>query len=306
MQENNGRRNPFLLAPAIVLVLLAFFGIVSFIPLGRGFVPYIIAIVAVLLVFGMAIAAAVYLRGTGWTARCLAHGRKGSFLLCISAAGMMMVQSVGIRSFLIENFYDYRIFELYGMRFESATDSLGSFLLIFFALALLPAVLEGIFFRGFLMHEYRYAGVFLSILVSSFLYAMTGMSIANFPVYFINGVLLSAVAFLSGSVAYSVLVHVMYALFALSFEKYIFFIAEETRTLIFLVLAAVGLLSAIGFCGSAEKLLRQRGEDEERAPIRLKKGRALVILKDILAAPLLWADTLCFILICVLHILLDA
>ena len=306
MQENNGRRNPFLLAPSIVLVLLAFFGVLSFIPLGNGFVPYIIAIVSELIIFGGAIAASVYLRGTGWTKRCLAHGPKGSFLLCISAAGMMMVQSVGIRSFVIENFYDYRIFELYGMRFESATDSFGSFLWVFAALAVIPAVLEGVFFRGFLMHEYRYGGVFLSILVSSFLYAMTGMSIANFPIHFINGVLLSSVVFLTGSVVYSVLAHVAYALFALSVEKYIFFIAEETRTLIFLVLVAVGLLSAIGFCGSAERLLRQRGEDEERAPIRLKKGRFLVVLKDMLTAPMLWADVGCFVLVCLLHILLDA
>ena len=141
---------------------------------------------------------------------------------------------------------------------------------------------------------------------SSFLYAMTGMSIANFPVYFINGVLLASVVFLTGNLAYSVLAHVMYALFALSFEKYIFFIALETRILIFLVLVALGLLSAIGFCGSAERLLRQRGEEEERAPIRLKKGRFFVILKDMITAPMLWADVFCFGLVCVLHIFLDA
>ncbi len=306
MQENNGRRNPFLLAPAIVLGVLVLFGVMSFIPIGKGTVSYIIAIVSVLLVFGIAIAASVYLRGAGWTARCLVRGKKGSFLLCLSASGMMMVQSVGIRSFLVEDFYDYRIFSLYGMSFESATDSFGAFLLVFLALALLPAVLEGLFFRGFLMHEYRYGGAFLSILASSFLYAMTGMSLANFPIHFINGVLLSSVVFLTGGLSYSVLTHVIYALFALSFEKYIFFIAEETRILIFLVLVAMGLLFAIGFCGSAERLLRQRGEDDERAPIRLKKGRFFVVLKDICTAPMLWADVFCFLLICVLHIVFDA
>ena len=306
MQENNGRRNPFLLAPAIVLGVLVLFGVMSFIPIGKGTVSYIIAIVSVLLVFGIAIAASVYLRGAGWTARCLVRGKKGSFLLCLSASGMMMVQSVGIRSFLVEDFYDYRIFSLYGMSFESATDSFGAFLLVFLALALLPAVLEGLFFRGFLMHEYRYGGAFLSILASSFLYAMTGMSLANFPIHFINGVLLSSVVFLTGGLSYSVLTHVIYALFALSFEKYIFFIAEETRILIFLVLVAMGLLFAIGFCGSAERLLRQRGEDEERAPIRLKKGRFFVVLKDICTAPMLWADVFCFLLICILHIVFDA
>ena len=308
MQENKGRVNPFLLAPALVLPILLLFGILSFIPAisGNGTASYIIAIFSVLLVFGLAIGASFYLRGAGWISRCFAKGKRGSFLLCLSASGMMMVQSAGIRSFLMENFYDYRAYLLYGISFESATDSTGEFLLMLFALVLLPVFLEEIFFRGFLMQEYRYCGVFLSIIISSALYAVTGISFADFPIYFLNGILLSAVTFLTGNLFYSVLAHLLYSVFALSFEKYLFFIATETRILIFLVLVAFGLFSAIGFCGSAEKILRQRGENEERIPIRLKKGRFFMILRDVLAAPMIWADVFCFVLICVLHIFLDA
>jgi membrane protease YdiL (CAAX protease family) len=257
-------------------------------------------------VFGIAIALSFTLRGAGWLSGCLGHHMDGSLALCLSASCMMMVQSVGIRSFLTENFYDYRSYSLYGMTLESATDSIGAFLLMFFVFGVLPAIAEGILFRGFVLHEYRYGGVLISIGISSFLYAMTGMSLADLPVYFINGVLLSAVVFLTGNLFYSVLSHSLYVLFVLSLEKYIFFIALETRILIFLVLVMAGLLSAVCFCGSAEKLLRQKGENEARAPIRLKKGKFFVIFKDILSAPMLWADAACFLLICVLHILLDA
>lgn len=308
MQENKGHRNPFLLAPALILPILVPFGAMSFIPAlpGKGMVANIVALVSVLLLFGCAIAASFYLRGAGWMAVCFGNAKKGSFLLSLSAAGMMMVQSAGIRSFLTENFYDYRIYSLYGVAFESKTDSIGSFVLTFVALAVVPVLMEEVLFRGFLLHEYRYGGAFLSILVSSLLYAMVGMSLADLPVYFLNGVLLSAVVFLTGNLFFSVLSHLLYALFALSLEKYLFFIATETRLLIFLVLVALGLASAIGFCGSAEKILRARGENEERMPVRLKKGKFFVILRDILAAPMLWADAVCFAVICALHIFLDA
>lgn len=308
MQENKGRQNPFLLAPTLVLAILVIFGILSFIAIGggEGYGGYIVAVAVILLVFGMTIAMAVFLRGTGWIARCFGSGKSGSFLLCLTASGMMMVQSVGIRSFLTENFYDYRLYSLYGMSFKSTAESNTELLLMIFAVVLLPVLVEEIFFRGFLTYEYRYGGVFLSVVFSSFLYAMTGMSLADFPILFLNGVLLSAVVFLTGNLFYSVLAHLLYAVFALSFEKYIFFIAEETRILIFLVLVALGLLFAIGFCGSAEKILRQRGENEERMPTRLKKGKLFIILRDIFATPMIWADVFVFVLICILHIFLDA
>ena len=145
----------------------------------------------------------------------------------------------------------------------------------------------------------------LSVAVSSLLYALTGMSLVDFPILFLNGILLSMVVFLTGNLFYSVLAHLLYAIFALSFEKYIFFIAKETRILIFLVLVALGLLFAVGFCGSAEKILRQRGEDEERMPVRLKKGKLFIILRDIFATPMIWADAFVFVLVCILHIFLD-
>ena len=306
MQENKGRRNPFLLAPALVLVIQVLFGGLSFISIhnAEGKWVYAIGIASALLIFGFAIALGFSLCGSGWMTRCFGRGKKGGFLLCISAAGMMMVQSAGIRSFLVENYYDYRIYSLYGMSFESSTDSAGEFLLMFFALGVIPVLLEEIFFRGILIYEYRYGGVFLSVVISSFLYAMMGMSLADFPVFFLNGVLLSWVVFLTGNLLYSVLAHLLYALFALSFEKYLFFIALETRILIFLVLVAIGLFAAIGFLGSAEKILRQKGENEERIPVRLKKGKIFVVLKDIFSSPMIWANIGCFALICTLHIVL--
>jgi membrane protease YdiL (CAAX protease family) len=277
----------------------------SFVPFGDGIVGYIVAAASTMIVFGLAIGLSIYFGSGKWFGRCFGAHKKGSFALSLSCSAVMMMQSAMIRSFLIGERYDYRAFSLYGMSFESAADSTGAFLLMFAVLAVLPSLAEGIFFRGFLMYEYRYGGVALSVIMSSFLYAMTGMSLWHFPVYFVNGVLLSVNVFLTGNLFYSILSHLLYGFFALSVEKYFFFTAQETPALSFLVMAAIGLLAVIWFFGSAEKILRQRGECEERMPVRLKKGRCFVVLADIFSAPMIWTDIGCFVLICALHILLD-
>jgi len=305
MQENNERQNPFLLVPFFMLVLLTVFGIVSFIPFGKGIAAYITAVISVLLVFGGVVALAFYLRGGKWLGACLRSRAGGGFSLCFFAACLMMLQSVLICSFLIGELYDYRVYSLYGIPCDAVTDSFGAFLLIYLVLAVLPAFLEGFLFRGFFMYEYRHGGVLLSVLVPSLLCGMLGMSFAEFPIRFLNSVLLCAVVFLTGNIFYSVLSHLIYGLFALSLEKYLMFIAKETPALSFLVLAALGLFFVICFCGSADKILRQRAEKEERAPVRWRKGKIFTVLGDIFSAPMIWADVFGFALIGILHIFLD-
>ena len=305
MQENNERRNPFLLAPAVTLAVLIVFGVLSFIPFGKGIVAYIVAVGSALIVFGGLVFATFRLRGGKWWNACTQSRARGGWAIALSAAGVMMVQSAMIRSFLIGDAYHYRTYSFYGITLDVHTDSFGLFLLIFVMLAVLPAVWEGLLFRGFLMHEYRYGGVWVSAVLSSLLYAMTGLSFSEFPIHFLNGILLCAVVFLTGSVAFSILAHSLYGFFALSFEKYFMFIAAETPTLSFLVLAAIGLFCVICLCGSAEKILRARGEDEDRMPMRCKKGKLPIVLWDIFSAPVIWVDIVCFVLIGALHIFLD-
>lgn len=305
MQENNERRNPFLLAPVVTLAVLVVFGILSFIPFEKSLVAYIVGIGSALIVFSGLIFAAFRLRGRKWWDSCTQSRAKGGLPICLFAAGIMMVQSAMIRSFLIGDVYNYRTYSFYGISLDVYTDSIGLFILIFVLLAVLPAVWEGILFRGFLMHEYRYGGVLVSALVSSLLYAMIGVSFAEFPIHFLNGVLLCAVVFLTGNVAFSILAHSLYGLFVLSFEKYFMFIAAETPSLSFLILATIGLFCVICFCGSAEKILRTRGESEDRMPIRCKRGKLPIVLWDIFAAPMIWADVCFFMLIGILHIFLD-
>ncbi|MBQ3490103.1 MAG: CPBP family intramembrane metalloprotease [Clostridia bacterium] len=305
MRENNQRRNPFLLAPALVLPAVFFFGIVSFIfsePLGST-AAYILSALFFLFIFGLPIALFFCLRGGKWLSSCLLPVKGRSIALSLGAALLMIAQSTFLRS-LAPDFFDYRTYTLYGISFFAEADSFGAFAVLFFALVLIPALTEGILFRGILMYEYRFGGALFSVLVSSFLYAALSMNPIAFPPYFLNGILLSATAFITGNLFCSVFAHVIFLLFAMFGEKYLLFLASETETrmILFFVLAGIGIASVVFICDAAEKILRVRGEQEHQKPIVSPKRKRFIVFWDMISAPLLWADFFCFAVFSILHL----
>lgn len=67
-------------------------------------------------------------------------------------------------------------------------QSIGSFSIL--TLAMIPALSEELFFRGFLLHSLsKYLNTNPSILISSFLFALCHLSPMTFPFYFILGML---------------------------------------------------------------------------------------------------------------------
>ena len=308
MRENNQRHNPFILAPALLLPILLFLGIAGFIisnPFEKN-ISYIIIAILLVIVYGVPTVIFFRLRGGKWISSCLAPLSVGSLIFSISAALMMMAHSTFFRSLTLGDFFDYRIYTIYGMPFRIDVDSVSSFVGAFLALALVPAVLEGIFFRGILMYEYRYGGIVLSVFMSSVLYAATSAEFISFPLYFLNGFMLSVIVFLTGNLFCSILAHIIYILFSMMGEKYLLFLAAETETrgIMLFLLLGVWLTVAIVFFESAEKLLRKRGENEQPKPIRLSRRNFLTVFYDILAVPMLGADAFCFFIFAILHLLL--
>lgn len=306
MRENNQRQNPFVLAPVLMLPILVFLGIASVIigkPLEKN-ISYIIATFLFLFVFIMPIVFYFRLRGGKWLSSCFASISFRSVVFSVSAALLMMAHSVAYRSFTLGDFFDYRIYTIYGVPFSLDVESFGAFIGVFFVGGVVPALLEGVFFRGIFMHEYRFGGVVLSIFMSSALYAMMGMDFISFPLYFLNGIMLSAVVFLTKNLFCSVLTHLIYILFVMLGEKYLLFLAIETETrgvMLFLLFGA-WLTIAIFFFDAAEKILRKYGENEQPKPIGLSKRNCFRVCYDILFVPMLWIDIFCFSIISILHL----
>lgn len=308
MQENNQRRNPFLLAPTLMLPILIILGIAGFVvsePLEKN-ISYIVALLLFFFAFGLPTFLFFRMRGGKWISSYVEKLSVRSVILCISASLLMMAHSAAYRSLTLGDFFDHRIYTVYGMPFLIDADSIGSLVGTFFILAFVPALLEGIFFRGILMYEYRYGGILLSIFMPSVLYAMTGAEFSSFPLYFMNGVMLSVIVFLTGNLFCSVFAHILYILFSMFGEKYLLFLAAETETravMLFLLFGA-WLTVAIFFFDAAENLLRKRGESERKKPIGLTKRTRFVVFYDIFSTPMLWADAICFFAVSILHLVL--
>ena len=308
MQENKQRRNPFLFAPVLLLPALLFLGIAGLVftePFAKD-IGSIAAILIFLLVFCLPIALFFCLRGGNWITYRFSPVSGRSFLFSMGAAVILVMQNIIFHSLTVGKFFDYRIYTVYGLSFEVDFHSFGTGMLAFLAFALLPAVLEGILFRGIFMYEYRFGGVLGSILISSLLYAMMGMVFSQFPLYFLNGIVLCVTAFITGNFLCSVFAHLAALTFSLFEEKYFMFLAEEQETRMFMIFTLLGVLLPVAvFCfDSAERILRKRGEREDKKPICVPKGAGAKVFFDIVSSPVLWADMLCFSVFSVLHLFL--
>ena len=216
MLANNIRRNPFVIAPALTGCVLVLMGIVSLIPikaLGQTASQILIGIVT-LLIFGVPCFFFFALRGNVIGRFGLRPMTADGWQIALSSATVLILQNLLFQAIFFSDTYDYRVYTLYGSSLSSETKSFGSFLLTLFVFVIIPVLAEGIFFRGILLYEYRYTGPLVSILLCSFLYGLTTMSFASFPMGLLNGLLLSSVAFLTGNLPASLLSHAVYLLFA--------------------------------------------------------------------------------------------
>lgn len=309
MQGNKIRRNPFVVAPALAFVLLLVIGIAGRFPIASiGSVgAYAVLMLLMLVGYGIPTVAFFAIRGSGALRASFRPITKRSLSVSFAVAFTLIVQSVLLRAGICRASYDYRTYTVFGGAFETQADSFGSFLLIILSLCIFPVLLEGLFFRGILMHEYRHGGFFLSAFFSSLLYAMTAMTFSAQPfLAFLDGFLLALCGYLTGNLVCSMLSHGIYLIFALFAERYFYFIADEseTRVLFFLIFGSFYLLFLYRLFHTSELLFRERGEREEALPPRIPKKKALLVIYDMVTALFFSADILCFVLFAVLNLLL--
>ncbi len=302
----NNRKNPFLLAPAsalAVLVLLLVFGLLE----GDGGVKtYILAMLFTLLAFGFVLGAFVLLRGEKLfiVFPIKKVGKKELFFVFSALFSLIFLEMV-LKYALFGMDFPYKSvnFYLFSMPFP---EGFGEGILAFFAIAVIPAVMEALFFRGAMFYEYRLAGVIPSIFMSSLLAAMTGLSFSTFPFLFLSAVVFAMVRFLTGDLFSAMLVHVLYGFYTIFFEKYVWLMSESTESRMLFTFLSVVLLgiSLCFFLHFAEKLLRARGKEEEAAPITVTGEKKILALWNIVTAPPFLALSFVYLLTAVIRIFL--
>ena len=300
----NNRKNPFLLAPAsafAVLVLLFVFGF-----LGRdgGMMASIKVVVLTLIAFGLPLFAIPRLRNAR-SAELFPFRipKRRELLLSIASLFLLIFLTAMTKYAIFGMEYDYREVSLYGFTL-SFPKTTGARVIAFFSVAVIPAVMEELFFRGALFYEYRNAGTAISVWMTSLLAGMMGLSFASFPMGLVCALVFALARFLTGNLAVSMLIHILYGVYTISFEKYMWLMSssDESRVL-FSLLVGMGLgLSLIWLCHLAEKILRRRASLGEEAPICPSIRKRILCVLDILTAAPLWMLLCVYLVIAVVKL----
>ncbi len=144
------------------------------------------------------------------------------------------------------------------------------------AFGVLPAILEEFLFRGVILTEYTPYGAGTAVFFSSLLFAFLHFTPVRLPIYLFTGIILALAAGATGSIITTSVIHVVYNVFTVYFEKYIYKIAAKQiggLILLTFIVAALSLISAILFFGRAERLYRIMGESNAPSPLRRKQNQ---------------------------------
>lgn len=309
MPVNNRRRNPFLLAPALAFLVLIASGIIGFFDIGAmsGVWSYITALLLYLIVFGVPSAIFLICRGTDMLRRMGTVRPSGKEIGLTAVGTVVLLLQTGILTLgPFHTAYDGNLYELFGSSFSGAISSTGELILALFSLVLLPAVCEEFFFRGIILCEYRLSGVAGKMLMSSILFALFSLGFSKFIVFFLNGLLLSVIVFLTDNVICAIASHGVCNLFLLFGGKFLKAMSSCVggEVVFWFLLITLYLSGLFFFFLFAEKILRRRAAEDAPQPVLVPKKKRPAVIYDVLSAPPFLADVLAFFIFAVIGIFL--
>lgn len=210
----------------------------------------------------------LFLRGRGYTrVLALRMPRKGhiGFLVCVFFAlfsGAMLLSILFGGTSSLGNS---------STAFESASaNGPWATVLMWLVLAILPALLEELFFRGVMLAEYERRGAVRGVLMTALLFALCHFDIRNLPVYLFTGALLALTRFATDSLFATVILHALYNTVSLFGQRYLNALYDFTGNLelfIFLLIL-IFLVSTIFLCHTGMRLYRRREQEQEGEPRR--------------------------------------
>ncbi len=276
MQKNKSKGG--LSGPPALVLLISFLMIApTFLNLGGMDKPagYVAIILLHIVIFGLPATSYCYIRGKGFTKRIRLFNPRGkSSAVTLLGAALLMLQSCILKFGVFYFGYDYSAYTLYGSSFSVKADSFLGIILPIVALAIVPAIAEELVFRGIVFTEYSKTGFFCSAIATSLLFAFIHFDFAQLPIYFLDGMLLCFIVFLAGAVTPAVVAHILYNIFVLFGEKYVWLFSSnpDSELLFWFILIALYLLFAFIFLGAAERCVKRRAENGDEPPAVLPKS----------------------------------
>jgi membrane protease YdiL (CAAX protease family) len=285
--------HPFFAAPALVLAISVFMIFVQFANLDTDneAVIYGVMLILQLVVFAVPTGFFCYLRGKSYIFTLDIYAPRKHSLRVILLGSLLVILASGVLKFGLFHFaYDYSTHSLYGSSITLSAGSFGGTLLMVLSLAIFPALTEEIVFRGIIMKEYKLCGSVFSMLFSAVLFAFIHFDLRQFPIYVALGMLTAWMAFITRSVWASVIVHAVYNIYVIFFEKYIWLFSSnpDSDILFWLILTAAMFVCAFFFLGAAERVMRYCAENGDSAPRPLRKqSRRVMLIEAVSEKPFL-------------------
>ncbi len=277
----------FFAAPALVFVISVFMVFLQFANLDTDneAVIYGVMLILQLVVFAVPAGAFCYLRGKDYVFKLDIYAPRKASLATVLLGALLVVLTSSVLKFVLFHFaYDYSVYSLYGSSITLKVNSFGTGLLMVLSLAVFPALTEEFVFRGIVYREYKVCGTVFAMFASALLFAFVHFDIKQFLIYFIVGMLLAWISYLTHSIWSAIFAHIVYNLYVIFFEKYIWLFSSnpDSDILFWLILLVMWFICAFFFLMAAERVMRACAENGEAAPKALPKPKRRAMYIDAL------------------------
>jgi membrane protease YdiL (CAAX protease family) len=127
----------------------------------------------------------------------------------MDAGKMIFLGVVSLCSFLLLQFAFIDLFSRLGLDAgdETVLDGWGQYLMSVFVMAVLPAVIEELLFRGVILKSLKQYGTVMAVLLSSAMFAAFHLNPAQTVYQFILGIMFAAIALRTGNLVLCMLLH---------------------------------------------------------------------------------------------------
>lgn len=157
---------------------------------------------------------------------------------------------------------------------------------IIITICLMPAFTEEFVFRSVVLGEYTNirCGNFLSVVLSSLLFAMLHFNLYQLPVYFVGGFILGYLTVITDSIFPALGVHLLNNIFSLLFESQLIRLITQTDSLIFVLFILFILFMIFLFIclQITEDIYYKKGINGAKTPTKQKAKK----IKNELSVPL--------------------
>ena len=265
---------------------------------------YLSIIILQLIIFMLPALFFCKLKGTGYSLRLnLRFFAPTRIWFIVLSALTLLTGSAVIR--LAELGYTGTIesFTLYDRFMPFALLSVTNIIYVIITFAALPAITEEFVFRSIIITEYEeggYGGV-CAAPIAALLFSLLHSSISQFPVYFLGGIIFSAVVIVTRSVFAAMAVHFLNNIYQLFLEPFIFSLIKHPQNMVFLIFTCVVLfLICLALTlGQVEKIYYLYGVTNRETPawVKNRKKSPMRATLEALVSPTFLLCVLVFVIV---------